>query len=53
MASGDLPPADCVNWPDPDKYKSLRVRMGGWSACFTYLSRAQQGHHIRRQEGQS
>jgi formate C-acetyltransferase len=35
---------------DPDKYKSLRVRMGGWCAYFTMLSREQQEHHIRRQE---
>jgi pyruvate-formate lyase len=27
------------------------VRMGGWSAYFTMLSREQQEHHIRRQEG--
>jgi len=36
---------------DPDRYKSLRVRMGGWCAYFTMLSREQQEHHIRRQEG--
>jgi len=35
----------------PEEYKSLRVRMGGWSAYFTMLSREQQDHHIRRQEG--
>jgi formate C-acetyltransferase len=34
----------------PEEYKSLRVRMGGWSAYFTMLSREQQDHHIRRQE---
>ncbi|MFQ6098620.1 MAG: glycine radical domain-containing protein, partial [Armatimonadota bacterium] len=38
---------------DPDRYKSLRVRMGGWCAYFTMLSREQQEHHIRRQEGRS
>jgi formate C-acetyltransferase len=38
---------------DPDKYRSLRVRMGGWCAYFTMLSKAQQEHHIRRQENQS
>jgi len=38
---------------DPQKYDSLRVRMGGWCAYFTMLSRAQQDHHIRRQEGQA
>ena len=36
----------------PEAYESLRVRMGGWSAYFTMLSREQQDHHIRRQEGQ-
>ena len=35
---------------EPDKHESLRVRMGGWSAYFTMLSREQQDHHIRRQE---
>jgi len=38
---------------EPDKYKSLRVRMGGWCAYFTMLSREQQNHHIRRQEARS
>jgi cysteine sulfinate desulfinase/cysteine desulfurase-like protein len=38
---------------EPEKYKSLRVRMGGWCAYFTMLSREQQDHHIRRQEGRS
>jgi formate C-acetyltransferase len=38
---------------DPDQYRSLRVRMGGWCAYFTMLSREQQDHHIRRQEGHS
>ena len=36
---------------EPEKYDSLRVRMGGWCAYFTMLSREQQDHHIRRQEG--
>jgi choline trimethylamine-lyase len=36
---------------EPEKYRSLRVRMGGWCAYFTMLSRHQQDHHIRRQEG--
>ncbi len=35
---------------EPEKYRSLRVRMGGWCAYFTMLSREQQEHHIRRQE---
>ena len=35
---------------EPDNYKSLRVRMGGWCAYFTMLSHEQQEHHIRRQE---
>ncbi len=38
---------------EPEKYKSLRVRMGGWSAYFTMLSHEQQEHHIRRQEARS
>lgn len=38
---------------DPDKYTSLRVRMGGWCAYFTMLSREQQDHHLLRQEGRS
>lgn len=38
---------------DPEQYRSLRVRMGGWCACFTMLSHEQQEHHIRRQEGQA
>jgi formate C-acetyltransferase len=38
---------------EPEKYKSLRVRRGGWCAYFTMLSREQQEHHIRRQETRS
>jgi len=38
---------------EPEKYRSLRVRMGGWCAYFTMLSREQQDHHIRRQDGRS
>ena len=38
---------------EPEKYKSLRVRMGGWCAYFTMLSQEQQEHHIRRQETRS
>ncbi|NLD72590.1 MAG: hypothetical protein GX649_07725 [Chloroflexi bacterium] len=38
---------------EPEEYRSLRVRMGGWCAYFTMLSREQQDHHIRRQEGRS
>lgn len=37
----------------PEQYRSLRVRMGGWCAYFTMLSREQQEHHIRRQEARS
>ncbi|MBD3180987.1 hypothetical protein GF312_01775 [Candidatus Poribacteria bacterium] len=37
----------------PDNYRSLRVRMGGWCAYFTMLSKEQQDHHIRRQEARS
>ena len=38
---------------EPEKHKSLRVRMGGWVAYFTMLSREQQEHHIRRQQARS
>jgi formate C-acetyltransferase len=38
---------------EPEKHRSLRVRMGGWCAYFTMLSREQQEHHIRRQEAGS
>jgi pyruvate-formate lyase len=38
---------------EPEQYRSLRVRMGGWCAYFTMLSREQQEHHIRRQEGRA
>ena len=38
---------------EPEKYKSLRVRMGGWCAYFTMLSHEQQEHHIHRQEARS
>lgn len=38
---------------EPERHRSLRVRMGGWCAYFTMLSREQQEHHIRRQEGRS
>jgi formate C-acetyltransferase len=37
----------------PEEHRSLRVRMGGWCAYFTMLSREQQDHHIRRQEARS
>jgi formate C-acetyltransferase len=35
---------------NPEKYKDLRVRMGGWSAYFTMLSPDQQAHHIKKSE---
>ncbi|GHV11585.1 hypothetical protein FACS189491_03060 [Spirochaetia bacterium] len=35
---------------NPEKYKDLRVRMGGWSAYFTMLSPEQQAHHIKKSE---
>ncbi|MFC1715697.1 pyruvate formate lyase family protein [Candidatus Poribacteria bacterium] len=38
---------------EPENYKSLRVRMGGWCAYFTMLSSEQQEHQIRRQEAKS
>lgn len=34
----------------PEQYRDLRVRMGGWSAYFTMLSREQQEQHIRKAE---
>lgn len=34
----------------PENYRDLRVRMGGWSAYFTMLSKEQQEHHIRKSE---
>jgi formate C-acetyltransferase len=38
---------------EPENYRSLRVRMGGWCAYFTMLSHEQQEHHIQRQEARS
>jgi formate C-acetyltransferase len=35
---------------EPEKYRHLRVRMGGWSAYFAMLSREQQLLHIQRVE---
>ena len=35
---------------EPEKYRSLRVRMGGWSAYFAMLSKEQQLIHINRVE---
>lgn len=35
---------------EPENYPTLRVRMGGWSAYFTMLSKEQQDHHINKQE---
>jgi len=34
----------------PEKYRDLRVRMGGWTAYFTMLSAEQQEHHIAKQD---
>jgi formate C-acetyltransferase len=36
---------------EPEKYRSLRIRMGGWSAYFVTLSKEQQDYHIARVEG--
>ena len=36
---------------NPEAYRDLRVRMGGWSAYFTMLSKEQQDHHIRKSRG--
>ena len=35
---------------EPEKYRHIRVRMGGWSAYFVALSEEQQLLHIRRVE---
>ena len=35
---------------EPDKYRGLRVRMGGWTAYFVALNRDQQLLHIRKVE---
>ena len=35
---------------EPEKYRHLRVRMGGWSAYFVMLSKEQQLLHIRKME---
>lgn len=34
----------------PEQYRDLRVRMGGWSAYFTMLSKEQQDYHIAKQD---
>jgi len=33
---------------NPEQYRDLRVRMGGWSAYFTMLSKKQQDFHIQK-----
>lgn len=35
---------------EPEKYRGLRVRMGGWSAYFVLLSKASQAIHLKRVE---
>lgn len=35
---------------EPESYRGLRVRMGGWSGYFTLLSKASQELHLRRVE---
>jgi len=35
---------------EPEKFMDLRVRMGGWSAYFTMLSKEQQELHIKKSE---
>lgn len=35
---------------NPEKYRGLRVRMGGWSAYYTLLSRESQKVHLKRVE---
>ena len=34
----------------PEKYRGLRVRMGGWSAYYTLLSKESQKVHLKRVE---
>jgi formate C-acetyltransferase len=35
---------------EPEKYRSLRVRMGGWTAYFVLLSKEAQAIQLRRSE---
>ena len=35
---------------EPEKYRGLRVRMGGWSAYYVLLSKASQEIHLKRVE---
>jgi formate C-acetyltransferase len=35
---------------EPKKYRSLRVRMGGWSAYFVLLSKEAQAIQLKRAE---
>jgi len=35
---------------EPEKYRHLRVRVGGWQAYFVDLTREHQDHHITRLE---
>lgn len=35
---------------EPEKYRGLRVRMGGWSAYYTLLSKESQKVHLKRVE---
>jgi pyruvate-formate lyase len=35
---------------EPEKYRHLRVRMGGWQAYFVDLTKQHQDHHIARLE---
>ena len=35
---------------EPEKYRNLRVRMGGWSGYFVLLSREHQSIHLKRVE---
>ena len=35
---------------NPEKYRGLRVRMGGWSAYYTLLSKESQKIHLKREE---
>ena len=35
---------------NPEKYRGLRVRMGGWSAYYTLLNKESQKIHLKRVE---
>ena len=51
-ASAETPPVvGRAAQQEPERYRSLRGRMGGWFPFFTVLNRKQQDHQIRRHGG--